>query len=70
MGALKELYDELKPLLATGRLMDARNKLKALGFPESIIPQQLDAARELFQRQRFIPHRRVRQEAGLDQTLQ
>ena len=57
MSALKELYDSLKPLLTSGQLYAAREKLRALGFPESLIPSQLDAARELIRRQRDIPRR-------------
>ncbi len=57
MSAIKELYDSLKPLLTSGRLYAAREKLRALGFPDSLIPEQLDAARELMRRQRDIPRR-------------
>jgi hypothetical protein len=57
MSALKELYDSLKPLLTSGRLYAAREKLKAVGFPDNLIPEQLDAARELIRRQRDIPRR-------------
>ena len=63
MSAIKELYDSLKPLLTSGRLYAAREKLRALGFPDSLIPSQLDAARELIRRQREVLRRE--QEAAL-----
>ncbi len=70
MSALKQLYEELKPLLQSGQLYAARQKLKALGFPDNLIPSQLDAARELVQRQRFVPLRRERQQPFESETLQ
>ncbi len=48
----------------------ARAKLKALGFPDSLSPPQLDAARELVQRQRFVPIRRDRQQPVESELLQ
>ncbi len=65
MSALKGLYDSLKPLLTSGQLYAAREKLRALGFPDSIIPGQLDAARALLRRQRDVPHRERVGEDGL-----
>lgn len=63
MSALKELYASLKPLLTSGQHYAAREKLRALGFPDSLIPDQLDAARELIRRQRDI--RRPEPEASI-----
>ncbi len=70
MSALKQLYEELKPLLTSGQLYAAREKLRALGFPDNIIPSQLDAARELVQRQRFVPIRRERGQPTETESLQ
>ncbi len=69
MSALKELYDSLGPLLTSGRLYAAREKLRALGFPDSLIPSQLDAARELIRRQRDIPRREVERAIPADPPL-
>ncbi len=70
MSALKELYDRLKPLLTSGQLYAAREKLKALGFPDSLIPDQLDAARELIRRQREVPRREPEAALLVDRPLQ
>ncbi len=70
MSALKQLYEELKPLLQSGQLYAAREKLRALSFPDNIIPSQLDAARELVQRQRFVPIRRERGQPTETESLQ
>ncbi len=70
MSALKHLYEELKPLLQSGQLYAAREKLRALSFPDNIIPSQLDAARELVQRQRFVPIRRERGQPLENESLQ
>jgi hypothetical protein len=62
---MKESYDSLKPLLTSGRLYAAREKLKALGFPDRLIPEQLEAARELIRRQRDIPRHDTREHSAV-----
>ncbi len=69
MSALKELYNSLKPLLSSGQLYAAREKLRALGFPEGLIPSQLDATRELLRRQRDVPRREQQPALPAEQPL-
>jgi hypothetical protein len=64
MSAIKRLYEELKPLVQSNP-QTARQMLLALGFPEQLIPAQLDAVRALIQRQRAWLQRLTRTPFGL-----
>jgi hypothetical protein len=53
---MKQLYEELKPIVQAGRLQEAREKLARLKFPVPEIPFQLDAVKALIWKQRAPRH--------------
>ncbi len=57
MGALKDVYAEVKLLVESGQLYAAREKLKAIGFSPQEAEVQLQAVRDLIQTQRFTRRR-------------